>query len=348
MMNKKLFLTWTAMLFIVGCAKNNKYPLVTTYAGTGAMGVINGNRTSATFSYPMGLTVDASDNVYVADSHNNLIRKISADGMVTTFAGSGKVGSADGKAATASFFNPAAVAADNKGNIYVADTHNSLIRKINADGLVTTLAGKWPDGRKGPANGTAIFDNPMGLAVDAKGNVYAADWLHDQISKISPDGQVTILAGNDQRGSKNGTGSSASFYLPEGIAVDRDGNVYVADTYNNQIRKISPAGVVTTLAGKLAKGAANGQGTAASFSHPDGLAVDQQGNVYVADSGNNLIRKISPDGRVTTLAGCQLRGSANGNTELASFYRPMGVAVDKDGNVYIADYQNNMIRKVSF
>jgi len=337
------------MFFIPACDKKNKYPTVTTFAGNGAMGAVNGKGLDASFSNLMGVAVDTSGNLYVADSRNNLIRKISADGDVTTFAGNGKVGAVDGKKDTASFFNPGGLAVDKKGNVYVADTQNSLIRKISTDGFVTTLAGRRPDSPVKSNDTSVRFDHPAGIAVDTAGNVYVADWANDVIRKISPGGKVTDIAGTaGNRGAKDSIGPSASFYLPGGIAVDSAGNVYVSDTYNNMIRKISPDGVVITLAGKTAKGASDGKGSAASFLHPAGIAVDREGNLYVADAGNNKIRKITPDGDVTTFAGTGVRGSANGRDTISSFYKPYGVAVDNRGNVFVADYQNNLIRKISF
>lgn len=329
-----------AVLFIFSCGK--KKPVVSTFAGNGAMAYKDGKSTDASFSNLMGLALDGNGNVYVADSRNNLIRKISPDGMVTTLAGSGAIGSADGKGTAASFFNPVAITADKNGNVYVADTHNSLIRKISSDRTVTTLAGRPVAKDKRP-----IFDNPMAITTDAAGNVFIADWIHDQIREISPDGKVTTVAGSGDPGAKDGKGLAASFYLPEGIAVDDKGNLYVSDTYNNLIRKINKDGVVTTLAGKLKKGSANGKGAAASFSHPAGIAVDKKGNVYVADAGNNVIRMVSPEGMVTTFAGTGDRGKQDGDAETATFYRPLGVATDTAGNLYIADYQNNLVRKIS-
>ncbi len=220
-----------AVLFIFSCGK--KKPVVSTYAGNGAMAYKDGKSTDASFSNLMGLALDAKGNVYVADSRNNLIRKISPDGMVTTLAGSGSIGSADGKAGAASFFNPVAITADKNGNVYVADTHNSLIRKIGPDGTVTTLAGRPVAKNKRP-----IFDNPMAITTDAAGNIFIADWIHDQVREISPDGKVTTVAGSGDPGAKDGKGMAASFYLPEGIAADDKGNLYVSDTYNNLIRKV--------------------------------------------------------------------------------------------------------------
>jgi sugar lactone lactonase YvrE len=346
-MKKSIWLVFTAILFIIACGDGDKFLRVKTLAGTGVMGSINGKATEASFSYMMGLAIDESGNVYVADSHNNLIRKISADGIVTTLAGTGSAGFADGDSAQASFFNPAGVAVDKNGNIYVADTHNSLIRKISPGGQVTTIAGIRPDKTKYGSSESVQFDNPAGIAVDTSGNIYIADWAKDMIRKISPAGKITDIAGNGNPGSTDGKDTSASFYLPGGIAVDLNGNVYVSDTYNNMIRKISPDGSVKTIAGKKKKGSADGKDTAASFSHPAGIAVDNNGNLYVADVDNNKIRKISPDGVVSTFAGTGIRGSTNGPVTTACFYRPYGVAVDQHGNVYVADYQNNLIRKIS-
>ncbi len=311
------------------------------------MGSANGKAAEASFSNPMGLAVDSGGNIYVADSHNNLIRKIGADGMVTTLAGSGKDGSADGKGSSASFFSPSAITTGADGNVYVADTQNSLIRKITPDGVVTTIAGRLDPNKVTDPNSLQRMDKPYGIAVGKDGAVYFTDWGKNLVRKINPKGEISIIAGNGDPGAKDGTGVLASFYIPEGIAVDEKDNLYVADSYNNMIRKISPQGVVTTLAGKKAKGHKDGKGAAASFLKPCGIAVDKKGNVYVADVGNNKIRKITPDGMVTTLAGTGKRGSANVPANKASFCIPNGVAVDNAGNVYVADYQNNLIRKIS-
>jgi sugar lactone lactonase YvrE len=341
-------LLYCGILFLSGCDKGNNYPMVTTFAGNGAMGSANGKGNTASFANMIGVAADEKGNLFVADSHNNLIRKISAEGIVTTVAGNGSEGSVDGKADTASFFNPAGIAVDKKGNVYVADTHNSLIRKISPDGFVSTFAGKRIYKSIPGVDSTVRFDNPSGIAVDKEGNVYVADWANDMIRKISPEGKVTNIAGNNDRGSKDGRGSSASFYLPGGIAVDSAGTIYVADTYNNMIRKISPEGVVTTLAGNGHPGSANGKGPAATFLHPSGITVDSEGSLFVADAGNNKIRRVGPDGMVTNLAGSGKRGSINGRDSTVSFNKPMGITTDGSGNIYVADYQNNMIRKISF
>lgn len=350
-MKKNLSLFIIAIAFMA-CKSNS--PQVTTYAGNGAAGAANGKASEASFLNPMGLAADSNGNVFVADSRNNMIRKISADGIVTTLAGSGKEGSADGNASSASFFFPVAVAAGPDGNVYVADTHNSVIRKITPAGIVSTIAGQLTPATKDHPDSLQRLDNPYGIAVGKDGTVYFTDWERNMVRKISPDGKMSIVAGGTDPGSKDGIGQSASLYLPEGVAIDEKGNLYIADTYNNMIRKIDPKGMVTTLAGKPAKkgkhntGSKDGKGPAASFSKPCGIAVDKQGNVYVADVGNNKIRKVTQDGTVTTFAGTGLRGDENGTAGRATFNRPFGVAVDKNGNIYVADYQNNMVRKISF
>ncbi len=321
--------------------------VVTTLAGSGVSGSADGTGIAASFYYPYGVAVDSADNVYVADSSNHKIRKISAAGVVTTLAGSGSLGSADGTGATASFNSPYGVTVDSAGNTYVSDVHNNKIRKITVAGVVTTLAGS---GAIGSADGTgtaASFNSPSGVAVDSAGNLYVADIFNNKIRKISATGVVTTFAGNGNFSSVDGTNTAASFADPYGVAVDSAGNVYVADSWNHKIRKITADGMVTTLAGNGAVGSADGTGTAASFNFPEGVAVDLAGNVYVADSGNNIIRKITATGVVTTLAGNGSFGSTDGTGSAASFYSPSSVAVDLTGNVYVADTSNSKIRKIT-
>jgi len=320
---------------------------VTTLAGSGAAGSSNDSGKAATFNKPFSVAVDAAGNVYVGDSGNDLIRKISPAGKVTTLAGNGSQGSVNGSDTAASFFSPRGVTLDASGNVYVADWGNHMIRKVSPSGDVTTFAGS---GLQGFANGpdtSATFNFPQGIAIDAADNLYIGDSGNELIRKISPAGDVTILAGNGSIGSTNGVGAQATFYYPIGIAVDGSGNVYVADANNQVIRKINPSGTVSTLAGNGDKGFANGPAANASFNSPSGVAVDVSGNVYVADTGNNLIRQISPSGDVTTLAGTGSAGSKDGGVAKASFNQPVSVAVDGSGNLYVADYGNNLIRKIT-
>jgi sugar lactone lactonase YvrE len=262
--------------------------------------------------------------------------------MITTLAGLVQ-GFADGTGTAAQFNGPTGVAVDTAGNVYVADQGSHRIRKITPAGAVTTLAGSSP----GFADGTgtaAQFDYPASVAVDAAGNVYVADRGNSRIRKITPAGAVTTLAGSSP-GFADGTGTVAQFDYPASVAVDTAGNVYVADPGNSRIRKITPAGAVTTLAGS-SPGFADGTGTAAKFNDPTGVAVDTAGNVYVAERGNHRIRKITPVGAVTTLAGSS-PSFVDGTGTAAKFNDPTGVAVDTAGNVYVADLANHRIRKIT-
>ena len=389
--------------------------VVTVFAGSTTIGATNGTGTNATFSNPRGVAVDSAGNVYVADSNNNRIRRITSTGVVTTFAGSGTPAFLDGTGTNASFQFPTAIAVDSFGNVFVADQSNHRIRRITPAGVVTTLAG---GGTGTFVNGTgtnAAFNSPTGIAVDSGGIVYVGDQSNHRIRRITPEGVVTTFAGATQ-GFQDGTGTNASFYQPNGITVDSAGFVYVTDYLNHRIRKITSAGVVTTLAGsgigqgtnagsfsdgtgtnasfggpyavavdsagnlyvaewsnnrirKIGSGVpqlplnrgvvttlagqatftpfSDGTGTSATFANPWGVAVDSTGHVYVADAGNHRIRKITPAGVVTTLAGSGTAGSTNGTGAGATFNEPFAVAVDSGGNVYIADRTNHRIRRIT-
>ena len=323
--------------------------LISTLAG-GGYGSSDGTGTGASFYYPTGVAVDASGNLYVADTNNHTVRKITPAGVVTTLAGTAGVqGSADGSGPAASFNRPEGVAVDAAGNIYVADTNNSTIRKITPAGAVTTLAGS--PGSAGSADGSgssARFNSPFGLAIDGAGNLYVGDMGNQTIRKVTPAGAVSTLAGSPGvSGASDGAGSGASFNSPQGTAVDPAGNIYVADTLNQTIRKITPAGVVTTIAGAAGvSGSADGSGASARFSNPGAVAVDAAGDVFVADSLNCTIRSITAKGVVTTLAGtANGYGYADATGSAARFSYVEGIAVDASGNVYIGDSNNDRIRK---
>ncbi len=323
---------------------------VSTLAGTaGVRGHADGIGAAASFRYPDGVATDSAGKVYVADTGNYTIRKITSAGAVSTLAGTAGVGHADGAGAAASFQSPYGVAADNAGNVYMADFGNSTIRKITPAGAVSTLAGTTGVFGSADAIGAAAsFQSPTGVAADSAGNVYVADLGNSTIRKITSAGVVSTLAGTaGVFGSTDATGAAASFFGPMGVATDSAGNVYVADSLNNIIRKITPAGVVSTLAGTAGVfGSTDATGAAASFLGPMGVTTDNAGNIYVTDAGT--IRKITPAGVVSTLAGTAgVWGHVDGVGAAASFSYLNGVTTDSAGNVYVADTGNHTIRKIT-
>ena len=302
--------------------------VVTTLAGSGATGSVDGNGAEASFSYPQGVAVGPSGNVYVADTSSLKIRKITPEGLVTTLAGDGRSGYDDGIGTQARFFGPLGVAADASGNVWVADADDGFdgqyIKKITPDGVVVNLI-LYPG------------FNPIAVAVNYSGSLYVLD-LDGGLWKISTDLKSSLLT-------TVVPSPGASFSTAWGVAVDGAANVYFSG--RDKIQKITPNGTVTTLAGSGSPGSADGAGTSASFRGPKGLAVDSSGNVYVADRGNNTIRKITSSGIVRTLAGSASPGSADGTGTAASFNSPAGVALDASGNLYVADSGNNKIRKIT-
>ena len=326
---------------------------VSTLAGwPGWSGFADGQGSAGRFNYTGSVRVDTAGTVYVADASNHTVRKITPSGLVSTLAGApGVSGSADGPGAVARFNAPAGVAVDASGNVFVADGLNYTIRKITPNGVVSTLAGTA--GVRGRTDGTgsaASFYDPENLTIDAAGILYIADGAGNIVRKVTPAGVVTTIAGAAASGTTDGTGSAARFNSLFGIAVDLAGNLYVGDFNNNAVRKITPTGVVTTLAGLAGTrnaGFRDGTGTTARFNGPGGLAVDSAGSVYVADSFNNAIRKITADGVVTTVAGsATVVENIDGPLDVARFNGPADVAFDATGVLYVADAYNCTIRRI--
>ncbi len=336
--------------------------LVATIAGQAGMsGYADGAGTNALFNLPKNVTGDANGNLYVADTFNEVIRKLTLAGtnwVVSTLAGqAGNAGYAEGTGTNAEFSSPSSVAVDASGNVYVTDQGNDLIRKITPAGEVSSIAGQL--GQTQNLDGTnqdAWFDRPIGIATDSSNNLYVTDSDYT-IRWLQPAGTnwvvMTIAGQANHFGSMDGLGTNASFSAPDGIAVDAMTNIYVADSFNETIRKLTFLGtnwMVSTLAGLAgAQGFADGTNTTARFSLPAGVALDASGNIVVADVNNNNLRLITQAGTnsvVTTLAGVG-PGSADGPGSVARFWLTTGVAVDKAGTLYVADFENETIRRIT-
>ena len=325
---------------------------VMTVAGTVQLpGSVDGPVTNALFNDPSGLAIDAAGNLFVADNQNHTIRKITTNGVVSTFAGqAGTAGTANGTGTNAMFANPSGIVISPSGALYVTDTANHTIRVITSSGAVTTLAGQ--PGTSGYTNGTgigAMFNSPIGIALDKSGNIYVADSGNHIIRKVTSGGVVTTFAGTPEVwGSVDGTGLAAQFNCPAGVAVDAQGNVFVTDSDNHCIRKITPAGVVTTFAGSAqSDGVADGTGTNAQFGKPAELKIDPNGNLFLVDAFNHTVRMITPNAVVTTLAGLGGNsGASDGVGSAARFLNPYGVAIDHNGNLRVSDTYNETIRLV--
>jgi sugar lactone lactonase YvrE len=305
---------------------------------------------------PFGVAVDGAGNLYTASPNANRVYKVDPSGQLTIVAGNGTPGfSGDGGPATsATLFTPKAVAVDAVGNIYIADTSNQRIRKVDSSGIITTAAGNGTygfSGDGGPATGASLY-SPSGVALDAAGNIYIADSRNHRIRKVDTSGIITTVAGNGTFGfsGDGGPATSATLSDPYGVAVDAAGNLYIVDQLNNRIRKVDTSGTIATVAGNGTPGFSgdNGPATSASLYSPSGVAVDAAGNLYIADTSNQRIRKVDTSGIITTVAGNGTGGYSgdSGPATSASLNYPYGVAVDAAGNLYIADESNQRIRKV--
>ncbi len=333
--------------------------IINTIAGDSYPGFFGdtGVATSAEFDHPSDVAVDSSGNVYVADTANARIRKIGTDGNIATFAGSGTIGfKGDGDAAAkAALLAPSGVAVDSSGNLFIVQSGDSRVRKVDTKGNISTIAGAGTAGFSGDGSSAvkAELNSPTGIAVDSSGNLYVADFLNLRIRKIDSSGNIASVAGNGLIGFSGDGGQAlrAQMNSPEGVAVDAAGNLYVADTGNNVVRRVSPAGVITTVAGSGTAGG-NGDGSAAAgaqLNAPQGLAVDAAGNLYIADTLNARVRRVSTSGAISTVAGNGTPGFGGdgGAATSAQLHTPASVAVDAAGNLFIADFNNNRIRRVS-
>lgn len=325
---------------------------VQQYAGNGVEGSIDGNRNEAQFHSPAYATIDANGNIYVTDSKNHLIRKITKDGQVSTIAGklSNKDaygdyvgGFVDGRAENAQFNEPQGIAITNNGIIYIADSKNGAIRKIE-NGHVSTIV--------------QDLQLPTGLVLGKNGELFVSETLNHRILKITNESNVTVLAGDKSSGLRNGVGTAARFHEPTGLAISQDGTVYVADSANQRIRSISSSGEVKTVAGSgnsliegtkyIVGGYVNGDALKAKFNFPQGIHVTNDGTIYVADTLNHVIRKVSPSGKVSTVAGNSEPGFNNHVEMKSSFDRPTDVFVLPSGNLGVVDHWNHSLRLIEW
>jgi sugar lactone lactonase YvrE len=331
--------------------------IATTVAGNGAGGFSgdSGPATTAQLQNPGGLAIDASGNLFIADTGNNRVRRVSPAGIIVTVAGTGAAGySGDGgPAASARLSAPVGLALDASGNLLIADTGNHSVRKVSVDGMIATLAGNGVAGASGglgPAV-SAQLSSPTGLAFDSSGKLFIADSGNNRIRVVSM-GTISTFAGNGTQGLSGDGGAAlgAQFSAPRGIALDASGNLLIADTFNYRLRKVS-AGVVTTAAGTGdgSFSGDNGPAVRAQLYSPVQVTADGSGNVFFADRNNNRVRRVSPDGAINTVAGSGGYGFAGdgGAAVGAQLAGPYGVAVDSSGNLYFSDQGNNRVRKVS-
>src|ERR1039457_4705676 len=358
-------------------SKNNRVRIVSaagiinTFAGTGqtSPGGANtfndgGLATNALLRLPGGVAADTNGNVYIADTGDNLIRKVTTDGLINSIAGDsyGSYKGDAGPALTAELHSPEDVAVDSSGNVYIADSANAVIREITAStGIINYIAGNVSTttgptigySGDGAAANLAGLVTPFALALDSSGDIFLAENGDSRIRKIDSKGNISTIAGTGTAGfgGDGSAGSKALLGFPTGVAVDSSGNVYIADSLNLRIRKLASGGNIGTVAGNgnYSYSGDSGQATSAQLNTPQAVAVDSSGNLYIADTVNNVVRKVTAGGVISTIAGNGTAGSAGdgGAATGAQLNSPQGIAVDASGNVYVADTQNARVRKIS-
>ncbi len=330
---------------------------INTFAGTGSAGFggDGGPATVATFRNPTDIIMDGSGNFYIADWNNQRVRKISSTGTVSTIAGTGGTtfGGDGGPATAATLWQPASLAFDGSGNLYISDNIHNRIRMINSSGIITTVVGTGSGGFSGDGGAAtaAQINNPRGIAIDASGNLYIADESNNRVRKVTPSGIISTVAGTGTAG-YNGdgiAGTAAQLFTPRDVAVDASGNLYIADNSNHRIRKINSSGIISTVAG-TGSGGYSGEGgpaTAAQLNYPQSVNFDPWGNMYISTS--NRVRKINSSGIISLYAGDGLYSyfGDGGPATAGSFKGPMGMTWDPSGNTYICDESNHAIRSVT-
>jgi hypothetical protein len=330
--------------------------IIQTVAGTGDAGFSGdgGPATKAMLNDPAAVAVSACGTLYIADVRNNRIRQVDATGIISTVAGSGRAGfSGDGGLAIqAQLSQPLGLAVDGEGNLYIADTLNNRIRKVDAMGRISTVAGNGKAGFSGDGGPAlaAMLSRPVGLTVDAEGNVYFADVFNNCVRKLDTAGQISTLAGTEEAGfsGDGGLAVEAQLARPRDVAVDGEGNLYIADGDNNRIRRVDKNGIISTVAGNGDPGFSGDGGPAvqASLNNPRSVALDGAGQILISDLGNNRIRQVDRAGMISTIVGNGTAGfSGDGGPAVpASLDGPRGVCVNKTGALFIADLNNHRVR----
>ena len=344
--SKLFLLTFVVIFSNISCLFSQTY--VSTYAGNGTMGYKNGAKLKAEFNSPYCICFDASGNMFITDTHNERVRKITLSGTVSSLAGNGTSGNTNGTGSAAEFDNLKGICRDSKGNFYAVDAINFTIRKITAAGKVTTLA-SFP---------TTTYSG-VNMCIDSSDNLYLADNGSNKVEKINTStGKLTTFAGNGTAAERDGSATYAELNGPNGICIDKAQNIYTTDLWSNTIRKITPSGYVTTITGTGAAGHANGSLSTATFNNPHSVVIDDQtGLLYVTDAGNNIIRVIDTvNGTVSTLAGMYSTsgGYRDGRADSALLNAPRGMYIHHSGGsctdttyLYFADIDNNVIRRIN-
>ncbi len=338
---------------------------ITTVAGNGAAAYAGDGRpaTTASLYYPQGVGFDVLGNLYIADNNNDRVRRVDTNGIITTVAGNGAFSSSgggsfssDGGAATnAGLYRPNNVTFDAAGNMFIADIFNNRVRKVDTNGIITTVAGKTTTqgfSGDGGAATNAVFNYPADVAFDGRGNWFIADLFNHRVRKVDTNGIInTVAGGGSQTPGDGGAATNAALSVVQGVALDTTGNLYIADTGAGRVQKVDTNGIITTIAGGGANLSANGiMATNAQLYKPWGVALDAIGNIFFADEGYNLVRKVDTNGIITTVAGNIFAHGFSGDggaATNAALYGPACVALDGAGDLFIADWNNNRIRKVT-
>jgi hypothetical protein len=355
---KKIYIKSLVVAGILGFSLATSSQIINTVAGNGSGGYSGdgGQATAAEINAPWALDMDASGNLYISDFGNNAVRLVNSSGVINTLAGNGISGySGDGGQATAAELKEAAgTARDAAGNIYIADWGNARIRIVSSSGVIKTFAGTGVAGYSGDAGQAtaAQLNDPVGVVLDANGNLYVADQSNNRIRMINTSGIISTFAGNGTGGYSGDGGQATAAEINEPLCITRDlsGNIYFGDFSNSRVRVINTSGIINTVAGNGIGGYSGdgGQATAAEISQPSGLGVDASGDLFIAEQGNDRVRVVMPSGIINTFAGIGVFGFSGdgGQATAAEISSPSGIAVDASGNVIFVDRSNERLRKV--